>query len=221
MTFDGFPVEMIDFYEGLEADNSKTYWTAHRDVYETAVKAPMEALLAALADEFGPATFFRPYRDVRFSKDKSPYKTAAAAIVSGTAGGNAGLYLQVSADGLLVGGGYHGMASDQVDRYRRAVVDDRHGARLETLLKKLVDHGFEINGEQLKRPPRGYTADSPRLPLLRRKSLHAGRDWPTDEVLHSAAVLDRVASAWRRLAPLNAWLDTSVGPSDQPALGRR
>ncbi|TAL12327.1 MAG: DUF2461 family protein, partial [Frankiales bacterium] len=77
--FEGFPEEALVFYEGLEADNTKAYWTDHKALYDRTVKAPMEALLAQLEPEFGPATFFRPYRDVRFSKDKTPYKTHAGA----------------------------------------------------------------------------------------------------------------------------------------------
>src|SRR5438552_9962360 len=101
MAFRGFPPEAISFYEGLEADNSKTYWTAHKDVYERAVKEPMEALCAELDGEFGPLRMFRPYRDVRFSKDKSPYKTAAAAANEAEHGDV--YYLHLSSSGLFVG----------------------------------------------------------------------------------------------------------------------
>src|ERR1051325_11884594 len=76
MAFRGWPAEALEFYEGLEADNSKTYWTAHKTVYDEKVHAPMLALLAELEPEFGAGKIFRPYRDVRFSADKSPYKTA-------------------------------------------------------------------------------------------------------------------------------------------------
>ena len=79
MAFKGWPVEALEFYEGLEADNSKVYWTEHKDTYTTAVHGPMAALLSDLADEFGEGRIFRPYRDVRFSADKSPYKTSIAA----------------------------------------------------------------------------------------------------------------------------------------------
>jgi uncharacterized protein (DUF2461 family) len=81
MTFTGFPDEGLVFYEGLEADNSKTYWTRSKDVYESCVRGPMQALVEALAGEFGPAKLFRPYRDVRFSNDKTPYKTHQGAVV--------------------------------------------------------------------------------------------------------------------------------------------
>ena len=94
MAFRGWPNEALDFYEGLEADNSKTYWTAHRSVYDEKVLAPMNALLAELEPEFGAGKIFRPYRDVRFSADKSPYKTAIGATLE------LGGYVQLSAKGL-------------------------------------------------------------------------------------------------------------------------
>jgi uncharacterized protein (DUF2461 family) len=74
MTFKGWPDRALAFYDGLEADNSKAYWLDHKDVYERDVKAPMEALLAELTKEFGETKLFRPYRDVRFSADKSPFR---------------------------------------------------------------------------------------------------------------------------------------------------
>ena len=79
MAFKGWPAEALEFYEGLEADNSKVYWTDHKDIYTDAVHAPMAALLCRPGGEFGEGRIFRPYRDVRFSADKSPYKTAIAA----------------------------------------------------------------------------------------------------------------------------------------------
>ena len=120
--FTGIPVAALDFYEDLEADNSKSFWTEHKHVYEQSVRAPLEALAAELADEFGEAKLFRPYRDVRFSKDKTPYKTQQGAWF-----GESSLYVAVSAAGLFVAGGYWDTASDQVERMRRAVADDVAG----------------------------------------------------------------------------------------------
>ena len=81
MTFSGWPEEALDFYEGLEADNSKSYWTSHKAVYEQAVLRPMTELVEQLAAEFGEPKIFRPYRDIRFSADKSPYKTHIGATL--------------------------------------------------------------------------------------------------------------------------------------------
>ena len=127
--FTGFPPEALDFYEALEADNTKAFWTEHKGVYEQSVKAPMLALCDRLAPEFGTAKMFRPYRDVRFSKDKSPDKTSAAAVLPRADGAGAA-YVALSAAGLFIGAGYHEMASDQVARFREAVDDDTLGDQL-------------------------------------------------------------------------------------------
>ena len=100
MPFEGWPEEALEFYEGLEADNSKAYWTEHKAVYEDEVLRPMTDLVEELAAEFGEAKIFRPYRDVRFSADKSPYKTHIGALL-GTG------YVQLSADGLAAGDGMY------------------------------------------------------------------------------------------------------------------
>ena len=108
MAFTGFPDEAIRFYEGLIADNNRTYWQANKAVYEHAVKAPMTALLDELAD-YGPFHVFRPNKDVRFSKDKTPYKDHIGAY--GESEGGAGFYVQFSATGMIAGSGYYHMAS--------------------------------------------------------------------------------------------------------------
>ena len=211
----GFPEEALVFYEGLEADNSKAYWTDHKAVYERAVRQPLDALLAELAPEFGTAKVFRPYRDVRFSKDKSPYKTAAAAVVEG----DGSLYLQLGADGLYVGGGYWHTETDQVQRLRAAVDDDRSGRALQAVLDGLA--GWEVMGERLKRVPKPYSPDHPRADLLVHKTLAAGRRFEPAEWLHTAEGGERVAAAWRQVQPLNAWLARHVGPTRQERPARR
>src|ERR1700761_4398338 len=100
MSFTGIPIAALDFYEDLEADNSKAFWTAHKSIYDESVKAPFEALLAELAPEFGAAKLFRPYRDVRFAKDKTPYKTHQGAWF-----GESSCYVHVSAAGLFLAAG--------------------------------------------------------------------------------------------------------------------
>ena len=152
MTFEGFPDEALAFFEGLEADNSKAYWTDHKPVYDAQVRAPMAALAAAVEPEFGAATLFRPYRDVRFAKDKSPYKTQIAMVVNT---GGAGFYVQLTAVGLMVGGGTHSTTSDQIARYREAVAEDRPGDELARIVDDLEARGFTIEGDQLKTRPRG------------------------------------------------------------------
>ena len=213
--FTGFGDRLVDFYEGLEADNSKAYWTDHKAIYEEHVHGPMLALLAELADEFGEGKVFRPYRDVRFAKDKTPYKTHCGALVNG-ARGLGGYYVQAAADGLLVAGGYYDTNTDQIDRYREAVADERRGADLQRRLDALRGAGFTIEGNQLKTRPRGYEADHPRIGLLRHRTLYGMRRWAPDDAIHDTACVNRIRDAWRALQPLNEWLDTHVGASSLP-----
>ena len=210
MSFQGFPEQALEFYEGLEADNTKAYWADHRATYESSVKAPMQELLARLEPEFGPAKLFRPYRDVRFSKDKTPYKTAAAAAIGDDVQG--GLYLQLSAAGLMVAGGAHGLTTDQARRLRSAIAEDRPGRALVALLDALRAEGFTVEGERLKRVPKELDADSPRAGLLTLKTLFAVQQHEPQEWLHTVAAADVVAQAWRALGPLNDWLRRHVGP---------
>ena len=221
MSFDGFPDEGLVFYEGLEADNSKAYWTAHRADYEAHVRAPMTALLEGLAPEFGAAKVFRPYRDVRFSHDKTPYKTHQGAVVTPEGRGAGSWYVQISADGLTVSGGSWRLESDQVARYRRAVADDVQGRRLEAEVARLRAGGWAIEGDRLVRVPAGFTADDDRIDLLKHKSLHATRHWTPEDWLHSSAVLTRVRGSWRDLATLNTWLGDNVGATTKEPRPRR
>jgi uncharacterized protein (TIGR02453 family) len=209
MTFTGVPTAALDFYEDLEADNSKAFWSAHKHVYEESVRAPLEALVSELGVEFGSAKLFRPYRDVRFSKDKSPYKTAQGAWF-----GETSLYLHISAAGLLVAGGYWDTATDQVERMRRGVDDDVAGAELERALGAVRKAGFRIEGQQLVRVPTGFAKDHPRGELLRYKTLTGHRDFGCPAWLSTRRAKTEITKAWRALAPLTSWLHTHVGPSN-------
>jgi uncharacterized protein (TIGR02453 family) len=219
VSFEGFPDEGLVFYEGLEADNTKTYWTRHKHVYDAYVKAPLLAMLEELAPEFGTAKVFRPYRDVRFSNDKTPYKTHQGAVIHPE--GRAGAwYVQVSADGLRVAGGCWRLESDQVARYRRAVADAVQGPRLQAEVDRLAAAGWSIDGESLTRVPAGHDADAPRMDLLKRKSLHAGRSWEPADWLHTPQALEEVRAAWRDLVPLNARVDDNIGATTKEARRR-
>ncbi len=215
MAFEGWPSEALDFYEGLEADNSKAYWTDNKATYDKLVRAPMAELLVALEPEFGPGRIFRPNRDIRFSADKSPYKTSIAATLE------RGGYIQLTARGLAAGAGMYVMASDQLDRYRRAVADDVVGTQLERLIADLDRRDIRVTGhEQLKTAPKGYPKDHPRIDLLRNKGVVAWREWPVEPWLETPDAKDREAEFLRTSRPLTEWLTTHVGPSDNPA-GRR
>jgi uncharacterized protein (TIGR02453 family) len=158
---------------------------------------------------------FRPYRDVRFSKDKAPYKTAAAA--AGEAEDGSFYYLHFSAEGLFVGSGYYHMATDQLARFREAVDDDKTGTEVARIATALEKARYDLAAhESLKTAPRGYAKDHPRIDLLRRKGLVAGKQWPVAKWLHTADAKKRIEGAWRDFAPLNHWLAEHVGPSELP-----
>jgi uncharacterized protein (TIGR02453 family) len=206
--FSGFGEDAVEFYDGLAADNSKPYWNDRREVYEAHVRAPMQALLDDLEPEFGLGKIFRPYRDVRFAKDKTPYKNHCGA----TAGE---YYVQVGSDGLRAAAGYYVMASDQLTRFRAAVDDDRRGEDLVKRIAAVEAAGITIAGEQLRTRPRGFDPEHPRIELLRHKGLYGWQAWPPDDALHDATARDRVVQAWRSLSPLVEWLRDHVGPTEQ------
>ncbi|MFC6357111.1 DUF2461 domain-containing protein [Luethyella okanaganae] len=206
--FAGWPASGLDFYSGLEADNSKTYWNENKDVYEASVLAPMRALLEELAEEFGEGKIFRPNRDIRFSADKSPYKTAIGATL------RTGGYVQFSANGLAVGAGCHMMAPDQLERYRAAAAEERSGEELVRAIAEVENQGIEVAvRESLKSAPRGYPKDHPRAELLRNKDLAAWKQWPIDGWLHTGGAKTHVVDALHGSRPLTLWLDAHVGPT--------
>jgi uncharacterized protein (TIGR02453 family) len=206
MTFSGWPEEALDFYDGLAADNTKTYWTEHKAVYTGKILDPMTELTEELAAEFGEPKIFRPYRDVRFSADKTPYKTHIGAVVGGTG------YVQLSAEGLAAGAGMWQLSPEQLARYRAAVAHDRHGAELEEIIAAIEQTGITVHGHGvLKSAPRGYPPDHPRIGLLRNKGLTAWRQWPVEPWLETARAKDRLVAFFRTSLPLASWLNTHAG----------
>lgn len=210
MAFGGWPVEAIEFFEGLEADNSKAYFTANKTVYEEAVRAPMTALFAELAAEFGGARIYRPYRDVRFSKDKAPYKTSIAGSFEHNG------YVALSTSGLGVGTGMYMMGTDQIARYREAVADEAVGAELEAVIAALSRAGIDTSSHSmLKTAPRGYPKDHPRIELLRYKDVVSWCQWPVGAWLGTPEPKERVVRFLRACRPLEEWLAEHVGPSTE------
>jgi uncharacterized protein (TIGR02453 family) len=214
MAFKGWPVEALEFFEGLEADNSKAYWQRNKTIYETKVRAPMEELLAELAPDWGEGRIFRPYRDIRFSADKSPYKTNIAAMVGDG-------YVQVTAEGLGAGAGTWHMAPDQLERYRQAVDEERAGSALASIVAKAKSSGLQVTGhETLKSAPKGYPKDHPRIELLRCKGLITWKELPAGAWLGSRRVKDRIVQFLGASKPLTTWLRDHVGESTAPEAWR-
>ncbi|KWX04675.1 hypothetical protein TH66_05530 [Carbonactinospora thermoautotrophica] len=213
--FVGFSPKAFEFFEGLLADNSKEYWAKHRDTYKEYVKEPVKALVEALQPDFGESVrVMSLQRDTRFAPDKPPYKTSQIALVNRDDG--TCYHLELSADGLVVGGGLWFAAKDQQTRMREAIDAEDTGKELEHLLGQLRDAGFELVGDTLKTRPRGYAADHPRIDLLRYESLRVERGHERADWMHTPEVFDRVRDAWRAVRPLNEWFGTHVGPPGEP-----
>ena len=185
---------------------------AHRDTYDAAVRGPLEALLDELADERGgEVKVFRQHRDVRFSPDKSPYKTRTYGVVFAAP---APLFVQVDREGLFAGTGYHELDRAQLERFRAAVAADATGAALEEAIAAAHAGGVETYGEALKTAPRGYPRDHPRVALLRHRALFGGRRLARGrDGIGRDAALGHARSTWDACAPMNAWLAAHVGAS--------
>jgi uncharacterized protein (TIGR02453 family) len=204
MAFGGWPQEALTFYAGLEDDNTKEYWTARKAEYQERVLRPMEELLEELAPEFGGTKIFRPYRDIRFSHDKTPYKTHIGATLGSTC------YVQLSADGLAAGSGRWHLEPDELTRYRAGVAGP-DGAELAAIVAQLEQAGVEVHGHgSLKSAPRGYPADHERIGLLRHKGLTTWRHWNPSPALATPAAADHVVELFRTSAAFCDWLNSHI-----------
>jgi uncharacterized protein (TIGR02453 family) len=216
--FEGFGPDVPEWFRGLEANNTKEYFTARRDFFEASIRGQMEALLTELSEKFGgEVKMFRQNRDIRFSPDKSPYKTNTYGVIYGSPVAAEGLYASISAHGLVAGSGYHAMGRDQLERYREQVADDAHGPDLAMRIAKVERAGLEVWGESLATAPRGYAKDHERVELLRRKSLSLGATLDAEGGISRNEGLKFVTKTWRAAEPVTGWLDEYVGPSALPA----
>jgi uncharacterized protein (TIGR02453 family) len=217
--FLGFGPKALDWFRGLEADNSKAYFEANRAVWEEQVRGPLERLLEELgADLGGSAKLFRPHRDVRFSKNKAPYKTNNYGVVM-VPGSQSGLYVSISSGGLHAGSGYGQMAPDQLARYREAVTGP-DGPALDAAMRRMEATGIKVWGEALKTAPRGAPKDHALAHLLRMKDVLAGDELGPEATLDGRRPKDFARSVWDRSREVMAWMDAHVGPSRIPPEAR-
>lgn len=218
--FLGFGSRAIDWFRGLEADNSKTYFQGSREIWETEVRAPLERLVEELGEDLGgSARLFRPHRDVRFSRDKSPYKTNNYGIVR-LPGTESGLYVSISARGLTAGSGYWQMARDQLERYRTAL-QGPDGPAFAAAARAMQSSGLRLWGDALVSAPRGVDRTHPLIEYLRMKDVLAGDELGPEATLDGRRPIDFARSVWDRSRALMGWMDIRVGPSRLPPDPRR
>jgi uncharacterized protein (TIGR02453 family) len=212
----GIPADALAFFAELEGNNERAWWMANKSRFDSSVRAPLAALLAEL-ELAGPFHVFRMNRDVRFAKDKSPYKTAQGAVAE-TEGGTR-LYVQIGATGLFVGGGMYHCAPDQIARLRRGIDADSTGEAFVAAVAAVGKAGLAVDGGMeppLATAPRGFARDHPRVEYLRWKGCAASQDLGAPKWLHTASVATRIRAVWSKAEPLLRWLDEHVGPSELP-----
>jgi uncharacterized protein (TIGR02453 family) len=214
LAFDGFGPHALDFYQALSLDNTKAHWLAHKAQFDAEIAGPLHALAEELSPRFGEPKVFRPYRDVRFSADKTPYQEHASL---GFFGGDGGLYFQLSPEGLLLAGGLYDPARDQLERFRDLQDDPDAVDSLDALLPQLADAGYPLGaGAPLKTAPRGRSVDHPRIDLIRRTSLTVSHTFEPAPWYFERELLDRVTEGFGVIERWNAWLAEYVGPSEKP-----
>jgi len=219
MSFQGFSPDSFLFYSDLTANNNREWWLANKKRYETVIKNPILALIEELEPEFGLAKLYRPYRDTRFSGGKDPYKENAAVSVFGVS--STGLYFELNARGLELGGGYWMPGKDQLARFRHNADDIRLFGDLEATVEEMQDHGFELwQGDALKTNPRGFDSSHPRIGLLRLKHMVVTKTIAPEEWMFDADAARRIAQEWQKVGIWNEWLASAVGPSLEPARSR-
>ena len=212
-----WPPDALEFLRELEENNDRDWFKANRRRYDEHLLAPARELAAKLTD-LGRPHFFRPYNNVRFRPGPPIKEQLGVAIGYGAAGG---FYFELSLDGLLVAAGLHQPAPDQLERFRAAIDDDRKSRGYERGLAAARRAGLTPADLQLKRAPRGYATDHPRIDHLRRRSLTVSRRHPLEPWLHEPVCDERVRTELRAARPLVKWLAETVGPSTRPARGRR
>lgn len=207
----GIPAEAFDFYDQLAIENTREFWAAHKGEYEQYVRDPLRALADAVEPDFGPAHLYRPYRDMRFAKDKTPIKDHQGCVFAAENG--LGWYVQISGAGLMVAGGWYQSTGPQVKRYREYLAE--HGsADLRKALEVATSAGFVIDGDQLKTRPRGIAEDDPDLDLFRHRTMHATRKWEPGVWMETAELEAVVRESFEAIRPMIDVLCDMVGPAE-------
>ncbi|QUW18961.1 DUF2461 domain-containing protein [Agrococcus sp. Marseille-Q4369] len=208
MPFDGFSPDAFAFYTDLEAHNERPWWLDNKHRYDAHVRAPFEALAEELEPVASAVKVYRPYRDVRFAHDKTPYKTRQGLFAQRAPG--IGWFLNLDATGVSMGGGFFGDASF-TKAYRAAVEAVAAGTELEGIVRELEAAGYELGGERVKTAPRGVDPAHPRIELLRYRFLTARRHL-TPEQAGGPELLDALFDTVEHLQPLVQWAVRNVAP---------
>ncbi len=203
--FTGFTVEAGAFLDELARNNTREWFSAHRADYDQLLRGPMTALLAEAQRQYGPGRVMRPNRDVRFSHDKSPYRTD----ISLWAGDLGGVYAHLDATGLDVGGGLYGPTREQLDRARSTIAERPDQAdRLRQVIADLEQQGFQAPEPPLTTAPRGYPRNHPAIDLLRLTHYAERLRLPL------TADPQLVYESWENTEPLLQWISDHLASTN-------
>ena len=227
--FRGFPEETFDYLSELTQHNDRDWFTANRARYEAYYLAPALTFIAELGPRmtaelpgdvrFEPrvnGSLFRINRDVRFSKEKTPYKNHIDMwFWQGDRKGweTPGYFMRLEAHQWAVGGGIHHLSKGGLEAYRAAVIDQRQGRALEATVAKLEGSGLELGGSTRKSVPRGYDASHRRAAYLLHEGLFAIHYGPAPPEAHTPAFVDVCLGYFKAAAPINSWLAEVLGRS--------
>jgi uncharacterized protein (TIGR02453 family) len=201
--FSGFPPEAFAFFANLAKHNDREWFHAHKDVYERACREPMKALMAAIDPPLGAGWMSRINNDMRFNRERAPYKTRIEAGVKGH-------YVSVGAQGMYVGTGIYKPEPAALRRLRESMAADASGKKLQAIIAALRRKGYTVaTHESSAGPPRGYPADHPRIELLKMKDIHAGR-MLEPAVLSTPKALALVKKVMADLKPFSDWMKSYV-----------
>jgi uncharacterized protein (TIGR02453 family) len=217
--FGGFPEQTATFLRALARHNRRDWFEAHREQYQSGYLEPAQAFVNALAPELRKlspgiraeprvnGSIMRIQRDTRFSRDKTPYKTALHCIFpEGDSKASPGFYLRLAPGSLGVAAGLMGFDPRQLERYRKAVVDPRRGRALREAMEKARKAGpYELSAPALKRVPRGYDAEHPNAALLKHKGFGLHAELDPAPLFGPEAVAFTIAR-FRELRPVQQWL---------------
>ncbi len=209
---------VLVFLDGLSQNNQKAWFEAHRADYQAA-RAAFEGFINDLIDEFRAPDHLeglsardcipRIYRDIRFSRDKSPYKTNLGAMITpgGWSSPRLGYYVSIEPhDRSMVAGGLYDPTPEQLNRFRQAIARDAAGFRKVTHARGFAAAFGEVQGERLRTAPKGYDRAHPEIGLLQLKQVTAYHHF-TDEAVLGSDFREQVISACRALRPFLDILD--------------
>jgi len=223
--FDGFQKETVLFFEELKKNNTRQWFEESKQDYEDYVKQPSIDFVLAMGDRLrtiAPGinavpkvnqSLFRLNRDTRFSKDKSPYKTNLGIWFwdgRGKRMESSGFYFHLEDDRLVLGCGLYIFTKELLERYREAVVDEKHGPGLRKAVEAVSKRGYYVRGSHYKRVPRGYDPSHKNAEFLLYNGLHAGIETKIPREFYSKALIEYSLTHFKGMRPLHEWLNEAV-----------